>query len=42
MIEPYNMSYSELVITMPKLSNKQVKALQEGTVQDWMEDSRTL
>lgn len=42
MIEHYNMSYSELAITMPKLSKKQVKLLQAGTVQDWMDDSRIL
>ncbi|MEP0266198.1 S1/P1 nuclease [Dokdonia sp.] len=42
MIEHYNMSYSELATTMPRLSKKQVKVLQKGTVQDWMEDSRVL
>ncbi len=42
MIENYNMSYSELAQTMPKVSKKQVSSLQEGTIQDWMEDSRVL
>ena len=42
MIEHYNMSYSELANTMPKLSRKQVKAIQVGSVKDWMKDSRLL
>lgn len=42
MIERFNMSYSELATTMPSVSKKQVALLQEGTVKDWMEDSRTL
>lgn len=42
MIEHYKMSYSELATTMPRLLKKQVALLQEGTVRDWMEDSRTL
>lgn len=42
MIERFNMSYSELAKTMPKITEKQVALLQEGSVSDWMEDSRTL
>lgn len=42
MIEHYNMSYSELATTMPRLSKKQVELLKQGTPRDWMEDSRTL
>ncbi len=42
MIERFNMSYSELATTMPRLSKKQVALMQEGTARDWMEDSRML
>ncbi len=42
MIESYGMSYTELAATMPDLSKRQVKSLQEGSILDWVEDSRTL
>jgi hypothetical protein len=42
MIEDYNMSYSELAENADKLSNGQLKQLQQGTVVDWMNESRSL
>lgn len=42
MIEHYNMSYTELAETMPKLSKNEVRRMQEGTTIDWMEESRTI
>lgn len=42
MIEHYNMSYSELARTMPKVSKKEVAAIKNGDVIDWMEESRVL
>lgn len=42
MIEDYNMSYSELAENADKLSNLQLQQLQQGTVVDWMYESRNL
>lgn len=42
MIENYNMSYTELANTMPKLTKAQVKSIKKGTVLDWMEESRSI
>ncbi len=42
MIESYNMSYSELAANNRKLSNAQLEQLQQGTVIDWMNESRIL
>ena len=42
MIEHYNMSYTELAETMPKLSKNVIKRMQKGTTIDWMEESRTI
>jgi len=42
MIEHYNMSYSELASTMPRLSKNEVERIKGGSVLDWMEESRNL
>jgi hypothetical protein len=42
MIESYNMSYSELAANTRQLSDFQLKKLQDGTVLDWMRESRTI
>ncbi len=42
MIDAYNMSYTELAANLPRLSKKQKKAIQQGTVYDWVEESQDL
>jgi hypothetical protein len=42
MIESYNMSYFELAANSRKLSKAQLEQLQQGTVLDWMKESRIL
>ncbi|WP_343488457.1 S1/P1 nuclease [Allomuricauda sp. d1] len=42
LIDSYGMSYSELAETMPKLSKKEIKHIQEGTVYKWVEESQDL
>ncbi len=42
MIDGYGMSYSELADNTKKLSKQQLEAIQNGTVIDWMNESRTL
>ncbi len=42
MIESYNMSYTELTASLPKLSKSKIKSIQSGTLLDWVEDSRAL
>lgn len=42
MIESYNMTYSELADNAAQLSKDELRVMQEGTVLDWMNESRTL
>ena len=42
MIESYGMSYSELTSNLNKFSKAQVKAIQEGSVLDWVTETRVL
>jgi len=42
MLDSYEMSYSELAANADKLSKFQLKAIQKGTVKDWMYESRAL
>ncbi|UMB60447.1 S1/P1 nuclease [Lutibacter sp. A80] len=42
MIDSYNMSYTELVANADKISKKQVKYLQKGTVLDWVDETHQL
>lgn len=38
LIDDYGMSYTELAATLPRWSKKKIKAVQEGTVYDWVEE----
>jgi len=40
MIDYYKMSYTELASNAEQLSQAQIKAIQKGTVMDWIRDSR--
>lgn len=42
MIDSYEMSYSELADNTEKLTRTQVKALQEGSLVDWVNDTHQL
>lgn len=42
MIDSYQMSYTEMADNYPKLSRKEVKAMQEGTVLDWVAETQKL
>ncbi len=42
MINSYNMSYTELANALPKLTKKERKKVQEGTIYDWVEESQDL
>ena len=42
MIESFNMSYIELANNAKDLSKNQIKAIQEGSVTDWMYETRNL
>lgn len=41
MIEHYNMTYSELAENSNKISKEQVKFLQTGTIEDWVNETQT-
>jgi hypothetical protein len=40
MINDYGMSYTELAAKLPRLTKKQVKAIQKGDVFEWVEESQ--
>jgi hypothetical protein len=40
MIEDYGMSFSELAESLPRLSRRQVKTLQSGSLHEWVEETR--
>lgn len=42
LIEQNGMSYSEMAAALPQLSSKQKRALQEGSLLDWVEESHVL
>ena len=42
MIESWNMSYTELEQNLKRLSKAQVQAIENGSVLDWMYESRAL
>ncbi len=42
MIEDHGMSYTEIANTLPKISKKKKKSLQEGTIYDWVEESQDI
>ncbi|MEA1787538.1 S1/P1 nuclease [Arenibacter sp. GZD96] len=42
MIDDHGMSYTELTGSLPKLSKQEKEAMQQGTMFDWMEESRTM
>lgn len=42
MINSYGMSYSELADRLSRLSRKEVRAIQQGTIIDWLEESHDL
>ncbi len=42
MIESYNMSYSELAAASTQLSKEQMKQLQQGSLLDWVNESRDI
>ena len=42
MINDYGLSYTELAISLPKLDKKEKRAIQNGTVLDWVEESQEL
>lgn len=42
MINSYRMSYSELASNQAELTEKQLKAIQDGNVSDWIKESRAL
>lgn len=42
MLDSYEMSYTELASNTAKLSKFQLKAIQDGSVKDWMYESRAL
>ncbi|MBU3026877.1 S1/P1 nuclease [Zobellia galactanivorans] len=42
MINDYGMSYTELASSLPKLSKKQIKQIQEGTIYDWVGESQDI
>ncbi|MBX2827122.1 MAG: S1/P1 nuclease [Flavobacteriaceae bacterium] len=42
MIESYNMSYSELAANADAISKEQIEQMQQGSVTDWMYESRAL
>jgi len=42
MINSYGMSYTELAESLPVLSKRQEKAIQEGTIYDWVEESQDI
>ena len=40
MIEHYNMTYTELAENSDKISKEQVKFLQTGTIEDWVNETQ--
>jgi len=42
MINQYGMSYSELAESLPRISKKQEKAIQSGTLLEWVEESQEI
>ena len=42
MINDYGLSYTELSISLPKLDKKEKRAIQNGTVLDWVEESQEI
>lgn len=42
MIDHYKMSYTEIAGSYPEISRKEVKKLQQGSLPDWVEESRDL
>lgn len=42
MIDDYAMSYTELANNLPRLSKSQKKAIQKGTMYDWVEESQDI
>lgn len=42
MIDDYGMSYTELANNLPPLSKAEIKAVQEGDIYDWVEESHDL
>ncbi len=42
MIDHYGMSYTELSMNMESLSNYQIKAIEKGSILDWVNESQTL
>ncbi len=42
MINDYGLSYTELAISLPELDKKEKRAIQNGTVLDWVEESQEI
>ena len=42
MIDDYGMSYTELANTLPQLSKKEKKGIQQGNIYNWVEESQEL
>ena len=42
MINDFGLSYTELAISLPKLDKKEKRAIQNGTVLDWVEESQEI
>lgn len=42
LIDSYGMSYTELAATLPKLTKKEIKNIQQGDVFEWVEESQEL
>ncbi len=42
MIDDYEMSYTELSESLPKLSKEQISKIKQGTIYDWVEESQDL
>lgn len=42
LIESYGMTYTELAHELNKVSKKEVKKMQEGTIYDWVDESHTI
>ncbi len=40
MIDDYGLSYTELTASLPRLTKKQKKSIQQGTIYDWVEESQ--
>lgn len=42
MIDGFGMSYTELALNRDRWSKSQIRSIQEGSIEDWINDSRTL